>query len=81
MFTRRGALAGSSAAIIAGVAPRSAWGSIKTDVIIIGAGLSGLHAAAVLEKAGLKVIIVEGERRVGGRLELWRQHERRFDRV
>ena len=68
MFTRRGALAGSSAAIIAGVAPRSAWGSIKTDVIIIGAGLSGLHAAAVLEKAGLKVIIVEGERRVGGRL-------------
>ena len=68
MFTRRGALAGSSAAIIAGVAPRSAWGGTKADVIIIGAGLSGLRAAAVLEKAGLKVIIVEGERRVGGRL-------------
>ncbi len=68
MFTRRSILAGSSAAIIAGAAPRTAWGRTEADVVIIGAGLAGLIAAMRLEAAGQKVIIVEGEKRVGGRL-------------
>lgn len=67
--TRRGFLAGGgSAAILAGAAPRRAWGRTSHDVIIIGAGLAGLAATKRLEDAGLKCMIVEGEGGVGGRL-------------
>ncbi|MEE4349044.1 MAG: NAD(P)/FAD-dependent oxidoreductase [Pacificimonas sp.] len=54
--------------IVAGAAPRSAWGRTEADVLIIGAGLAGLNAAHFLEQAGARVAILEGERRVGGRL-------------
>ena len=67
-WSRRTVLTGSSAAIIAGAAPRSAWGRTEADVVIIGAGLAGLYAAYLLEVGGLKCVIVEGEHRVGGRL-------------
>ncbi len=40
-----------------------------TDVIVIGAGLSGLHAARQLEKAGVSVIVLEGSSRIGGRVQ------------
>ncbi len=40
----------------------------QADVIILGAGLSGLNAALLLEEQGYKVAIVEGRNRVGGRL-------------
>ncbi len=71
--TRRTFLAGGSAALVAGAAPLalrggSAWAKAPHDVIIIGAGLAGLHAAALLEAAGRKVRVIEGLRRVGGRL-------------
>jgi monoamine oxidase len=66
--TRRGLLHGLGASLIAGAAPRKAWGATEADVIIIGAGLAGLSAARILEAAGLKIIIIEGEKRVGGRL-------------
>lgn len=36
--------------------------------MIIGAGLAGLIAAQRLEAAGHKIVIIEGEKRVGGRL-------------
>ncbi|MGY6636858.1 MAG: flavin monoamine oxidase family protein [Erythrobacter sp.] len=67
-LSRRGVLAGSSAALVAGLAPRSAWSATTQDVVVIGAGLAGLHTAWLLEQAGLKVTVLEAERRVGGRL-------------
>lgn len=68
MLSRRSILTGGSAAIIAGAAPRAAWGKTEADVIIIGAGLAGLFAAHRLEVAGLKAVLLEAEPRVGGRL-------------
>lgn len=38
------------------------------DVIVIGAGLSGLGTALALEEAGLRVLVLEGRQRIGGRL-------------
>jgi monoamine oxidase len=61
-------LGGIGATFIAGAAPRRLWAATEADVIVIGAGLAGLCAARQLEAAGLKVIILEGEKRVGGRL-------------
>lgn len=43
------------------------------DVVIIGAGVSGLAAASELRKSGLSVLILEARDRVGGRA--WTRHE------
>lgn len=43
------------------------------DVVIIGAGVSGLAAACELRNAGLSVLIVEARDHVGGRA--WTRHE------
>ena len=42
--------------------------AIERDVVVIGAGASGLTAAAELAKAGLSVAVLEARDRVGGRL-------------
>jgi len=43
------------------------------DVIVVGAGLAGLHAAATLENVGMRVLVLEAQRRVGGRVHSMRQ--------
>jgi monoamine oxidase len=64
--------AAATAAAVAGALPASrahaATGSGTPDVIVIGAGLSGLETALTLEENGLKVLILEGRKRVGGRV-------------
>lgn len=39
-----------------------------TDVLVIGAGLSGLEAARLLEQNNIKTIVLEGRNRIGGRI-------------
>ncbi len=56
-----------------------------TDVIIVGAGLAGLVAAAELSDAGKRVIMVEQEPAIEswrpGILVLWGVVSRRFSRA
>lgn len=68
-FTRRRAVAAGLSALAAPAAARAQpKAPARVDVIVIGAGLSGLHAAGLLEAAGLSVKVVEASARIGGRL-------------
>lgn len=67
---RRFALFGG-AAMLTACAPKSAPGQVRrdiADVIIVGAGLSGLHAARMLTAEGMKVLVLDAAARAGGRI-------------
>jgi prolycopene isomerase len=49
------------------------------DVVVIGSGVGGLTAAALLSKAGLSVCVLEKETRIGGYLAGFRRANFRFD--
>jgi monoamine oxidase len=67
-LTRRSSLGLIGAAALAkpvfAAAPRM---TKDVDVVIVGAGLSGLIAAMILEEQGKSVVVVEAKNRVGGR--------------
>lgn len=67
-FNRRAALAMLGGALGSLPRPIYAGESRPLDVVVVGAGLSGLYAAMLLEEQGLNVQVVEGRRRVGGRV-------------
>lgn len=48
------------------VAPAAATATV--DVIVVGAGLAGLKAAADLKASGYNVVVLEGRSRIGGRV-------------
>ena len=52
---------------------------MKTEIVIVGAGLSGLSLASYLEKAGRAYLVVEARDRVGGRIKSMREGGGAFD--
>jgi monoamine oxidase len=50
----------------------------ETEILIIGAGASGLMAASELSKNGKQVTVVEAKDRIGGRIKTYQQKEFSF---
>jgi len=66
---RRTFMQGAGAAMLSAVSPSSGRAQNRAKVIVIGAGLSGLHTALMLEGEGVDVQVIEGRMRAGGRLK------------
>ncbi len=71
-LTRRTVLKAIGAASVAAGSPRVLRAQKQADVIIIGAGLSGLTAALLLQESGVNVQVIEGRDRIGGRVLSYR---------
>ncbi len=66
---------GIVAAFVLALSAAQAGVPASTDVIVIGAGLSGLSAAHELKKSGLKYHVLELTPRVGGRVRTVQYHQ------
>ena len=66
---RRTFMQGAGVAMFAAITPRRGRAQNKAKVVVIGAGLSGLHTALMLEAQGVEVQVIEGRMRAGGRLK------------
>lgn len=67
--TRRTILKGATAVTAAAAAPKALFAQEQGDVIVVGAGLSGLYSAMLLEEVGYKVTVLEASDQVGGRVQ------------
>jgi monoamine oxidase len=68
MIRRRQLLGSALAGAAAASVPLRVCGAPKIDVVVLGAGLSGLHAALLLEEQGARVTVLEASDVVGGRM-------------
>ncbi len=69
LINRRAVVKAAGAAALSTVVPNGLRAQTKQQVIVIGAGLSGLHTALLLEEQGFDVQVIEGRARAGGRLK------------
>ena len=65
--TRRSVLKGATGVVAGAMVPRQLSAAERSDVIIMGAGFSGLNAAILLADEGAKGTVLEANNRVGGR--------------
>lgn len=68
MLTRR-QFNTSAAALFSLTALNGCVSPEHADVVIIGGGISGLNSAVLLQRRGMKVIVLEANNRVGGRIQ------------